>query len=158
LHPSIAIHVRPTTGRQRRQMGKALATLGHPILRRHPWLAAFYARATMRARTRPLAMMLRLATRFDRMAAKPIGTSGGLHDREEPLEGARDKLERHLFSVRIRITVAGIPSRAFSIETLPPPKPPRGPARAAKVRNASRHRYGLNVAQVQTEIAAVMAG
>jgi len=108
LQPSIAIHARPATVRQRRRMAKALATLGRPILTRHPSLAAFYARATMRARTRPLAMILRLATRFDRMGAKPIGTTGRLHDREEPLEGARDKLERHLFSVRIRINVAGM--------------------------------------------------
>jgi hypothetical protein len=106
LRPSIAIHVRPATARHRRRMRKALATLGRPLLKRHPLLAAFYARATMCLLTRPLAVFIRLVTRLGGAVAEPIGTAGRSHDREEPLEGARDKFERHLFSARIRITVA----------------------------------------------------
>jgi type IV secretory pathway TraG/TraD family ATPase VirD4 len=61
------------------------------------------------------------------------------------------------FTAYVRLLIDGMPSRPFSMETLPPRRPPRD-SRAAKVRLASRHRYGRPLPEVEREIAAAMAG
>ena len=45
------------------------------------------------------------------------------------------------FAAYVRLLIDGMPSRPFSMETLPPTLPRRGTNRSQKVRNHSRHRY-----------------
>ena len=47
------------------------------------------------------------------------------------------------FTAYVRLLIEGIPSRPFSMETLPPASPRRGADRLRKVRNHSRHRYSV---------------
>jgi type IV secretory pathway TraG/TraD family ATPase VirD4 len=71
---------------------------------------------------------------------------------------AADLIALPRFTAYARLLIDGMPSRPFSMVTLPPRKLLHGPSRARKVRNASRHRFGRSVAQVEAEITAAMAG
>ena len=51
-----------------------------------------------------------------------------------------------------RLLVDGMPSRPFSLETLPPPAYDERRGRAAIVRRTSRHRYARPISQVHAEI------
>jgi hypothetical protein len=56
-----------------------------------------------------------------------------------------------------RLLIDGMPSRPFSMETLPPPPVHERPIRAAIVRRTSRHRYARSADQVEKEIRSVLA-
>ena len=56
------------------------------------------------------------------------------------------------FTAYARLLIDGMPSRPFSIETLPPPAPRRAASRSAIIRRTSRHRYARAAAQVEREI------
>lgn len=60
------------------------------------------------------------------------------------------------FTAYVRLLLDGMPTRPFSMETLPPRRPPRD-GRSEKVRLASTHRYGRPLPEVEREIAAAMA-
>ena len=70
----------------------------------------------------------------------------------------RDLLSLPRFRAYARLLIDGMPSRPFSLETLPPPKPPRHGARGQLVRRASRHRYTRPARHVEAEIAASFLG
>ena len=56
-----------------------------------------------------------------------------------------------------RLLVDGMPSRPFSLETLPPPAPKGRDSRATIVRRVSRHRYARPAVEVEREIQAVFS-
>ena len=56
----------------------------------------------------------------------------------------------------IRLLIDGMPSRPFSIRTLPPGTP-TDPKRATIIRNVTRHRYARQVRHVDAEIASLYA-
>ena len=70
---------------------------------------------------------------------------------------ARDLLSLPRFRAYARLLIDGLPSRPFSLETLPPPKPPRQGARGQVARRASRHRYNRPARHVAAEIAAALS-
>jgi type IV secretory pathway TraG/TraD family ATPase VirD4 len=61
------------------------------------------------------------------------------------------------FTAYVRLLLDGMPTSPFSMETLPPRRPPRD-GRGEKVRLASTHRYGRPLPEVEREIAAAMGG
>jgi hypothetical protein len=64
----------------------------------------------------------------------------------------QDLLALPRFTACVRLLIDGMPSRPFSMETLPPPAPRGHGTRAAIIRRASRHRYARPVEQVEREI------
>jgi hypothetical protein len=54
------------------------------------------------------------------------------------------------FTAYLRLLIEGMPSRPFSMETMPPPRVIRG--RADVVRRTSQHRYARPAAAVEQEI------
>ncbi len=64
-----------------------------------------------------------------------------------------DLLRLPRYQAYVRLLVDGMPSRPFSLRTLPPPEPLPEAARPAVVRRASRHRYARPVAEVERAIA-----
>jgi hypothetical protein len=56
-----------------------------------------------------------------------------------------------------RLLIDGMPSRPFSMETLPPAAVRERSIRAAIVRRTSRHRYARSADQVEKEIRSVLA-
>jgi hypothetical protein len=61
------------------------------------------------------------------------------------------------YTAYVRLLIDGMPSRPFSMETLPPVRPRRGDNRSVKVRNHSRHRYSRPIGQVELETNRLMA-
>ena len=61
------------------------------------------------------------------------------------------------FTAYVRLLVDGMPSRPFSMETLPPPPREERRVRAAIIRRTSRHRYARPADQVEREIAGAFA-
>lgn len=61
------------------------------------------------------------------------------------------------FTAYVRLLIDGMPSRPFSMETLPPTKHRMDVERAAKVRNQSRHRYARPAAHVEADIRQALA-
>jgi hypothetical protein len=68
----------------------------------------------------------------------------------------QDLLALPRFTACARLLIDGMPSRPFSMETLPPPAPRGHGTRAAIIRRASRHRYARPVEQVEREIHAAL--
>lgn len=98
---------------------RVLLALNRDFFRRHPRLAAWYARSALAP-----ALLLRLTARGSAWLV-PSGTqsprsdllsvsSARVHEREEDLQAASDKLGRHLFACRLRIVVAVPKERAES--------------------------------------------
>ena len=56
------------------------------------------------------------------------------------------------YTAYLRLLIDGMPSRPFSIETLPPPRPDEKRVRSTIIRRTSRHRYTRPAAQVEAEI------
>jgi hypothetical protein len=56
------------------------------------------------------------------------------------------------YTAYLRLLIDGMPSRPFSIETLPPPRPDEKRVRSMIIRRTSRHRYTRPAAQVEAEI------
>lgn len=63
-----------------------------------------------------------------------------------------DLLSLPKYATYVRLLVEGLPSRPFSVRTLPPPIADQGTQRAEIVRRTSRQRYGRPAARVETEI------
>lgn len=64
----------------------------------------------------------------------------------------RDLIALPGYTAYLRLLIDGMPSRPFSIETLPPPQSAEAQARSAIIRRASRHRYARPASQVDAEI------
>jgi hypothetical protein len=62
------------------------------------------------------------------------------------------------YQAYVRLLINGMPSRPFSMRTLPPPKYRLDPKREAIIRRYSRQRYGQEAAKVEQEIRRIMAG
>ena len=91
-----------------------------------------------------------------------LAFQGGAQDAEvlaQQLGGGllpRDLLTLPRYRAYARLLVDGMPSRPFSLETIPPPLP-ADPARAAIIRRTSRHRYARPAARVEQELSAAFA-
>jgi hypothetical protein len=68
----------------------------------------------------------------------------------------QDLLALPRFTAYVRLLIDGMPSRPFSMETIPPPTTGRSHARAAVIRRTSRHRYARPANQVESEIRGVL--
>ncbi len=61
------------------------------------------------------------------------------------------------FTAYLRLLIEGMPSRPFSMETLPPPVPDPDRPRSMIIRRTSRHRYARSADQVEREIQGILA-
>ena len=61
------------------------------------------------------------------------------------------------YTAYVRLLLDGMPTRAFSMETLPPRRGQANEKRSERIRRNSRHRYGKPAARVESEIRAAMA-
>ena len=114
---AVEISLKPTRHRHREKARRLLRRLTRPLFRRHERLGEWYLHA---ARSHRLSLRL-LAVVLGRLGKKehdPHGeavlhvSSGRLHEREDRLQAAADKLGRLLFDATIRLTVQGPPQRA----------------------------------------------
>jgi hypothetical protein len=112
----IELVVRPAGHRGPAQTRRCLHRLNHPFFRSKPRLSRFYARAAMSSKLwrRLLAKVLSLPARHaaERTEHSMLNTSASrLHEREEDLQAASDKLGRLLFEGRLRVSVSAAASR-----------------------------------------------
>ncbi len=112
LRTTIEITVHPASRSRYWQARWALDRLASPLLRSSFIATHFYARAV----TSRLAPLRWFALGLGLLVPNAKAVAGGQrltissdrhHDREEDLQGALDKLGRHLFEVSIRLSVAG---------------------------------------------------
>ena len=61
------------------------------------------------------------------------------------------------FTAYLRLLIEGMPSRPFSMETLPPPVSDPDRPRSTIIRRTSRHRYARSADQVEREIQGILA-
>ena len=124
IQSAIRITIRPARGRRRRRAERCLHRLARPFFRSHHFLAHLYVRLALSPwRTgRSLGWLLgRLAHREEHGAAidKLAVSSGRLHDREDDLQAAADKMGRLLFETHVSLSVRGPPeAEAQALEKL----------------------------------------
>ena len=101
----IEMHVTPADPRRRRAARKAIRLLDREFFRVHHRLAEFYAEHATRSLGRIPAWFLGvLARRSPHPDRTSLDTSAGrIHDREEHLQAAADKIGGHLFETHIRL-------------------------------------------------------
>ena len=114
LSGRIEIIARPSLPHHRKRGLKALRTLARPFFRSHHRLAHLYLALAIspKRRKRLLAWMLSFLTpRGEHATPEAIlsTSTGRLHEREEDLQAASDKLSKHLFETQIRLIVTGPP-------------------------------------------------
>ncbi len=116
--------VRPAGHKRPAQARRTLRRLDHPFFRARPRLGEFYAKAALSHRLwqRLLARLLGAPARraADRGSRSMLSVSGSrLHEREEDLQSASDKLGRHLFEAQLRVFLsAPAARRAQALERL----------------------------------------
>ncbi len=66
----------------------------------------------------------------------------------------QDLLRLPRYQAYVRLLIEGMPSRPFSMRTMPPPQPEAQAARSVVIRRASRHRYARPIKDVEAAIAA----
>jgi hypothetical protein len=110
---SLEFHVCPASHRRRHQAMQAIRCLGRDFFRHHHRLAEFYARHALRGRCRTVAWLIgRLARKSDAPGHSLLETSTSrLHERENDLLAAADKIGSHLFETAIRLIVHAPPER-----------------------------------------------
>lgn len=103
----IEIRIAPASHRRCHDAALVLRRLDREFFRRHHRLAAFYARHILRGRWQMAAWLLgRIALRSGHPNHTLLETSTSrLHEREEDLQGAADKVGGHLFETRLRLVV-----------------------------------------------------
>jgi len=107
LECQIEITIRPASRHQCHQARNAVKLLDREFFRKHHRLAAWFARRITRPREWQLAWLLGL---FARCTPQPNHTmldtsTSRLHEREDDLQAASDKLGGHLFETTVRLTV-----------------------------------------------------
>jgi hypothetical protein len=117
----VEISISPASHRRCHTAVKAVRRLDREFFRNHHRLARFYARNILRGRWQWLAWILgRIAIRSAIPGHTLLETSTSrLHEREEDLQGAADKIGGHLFEARLRLVVHAPPDlHAFAAERL----------------------------------------
>jgi len=97
----VQLQVVPARPGRCRRARRIVRRLSRPAFRRHPMLATAYLSAARSIWRRPIAWLLSCLT-----LAPDLSGRLQPHEREEQLRAAVAKLDRHLFSARLRITVA----------------------------------------------------
>lgn len=121
LRGRIEIALRPAPSQLRRRAQQCLRRLASPFFRAHPRLAGRYLHWTL-SRSRALQMLAWFlgsrGTGSAELAPSPaLSTSASrLHEREDDLLAASEKLGRLLFEAHIRLMVAGPPTSATDAE------------------------------------------
>ena len=104
----IELSVWPAPERFRTRARRVLARLHHPFFHKHPRLARAFASAATSSHL-PVRILAALAALFlpssDSDPALEPTPSQRTHDREGDLQGAMDKLRRHLFTASLRLVV-----------------------------------------------------
>jgi hypothetical protein len=109
----VEIRAAPAPRRRCPAAAEAVKLLDRSFFRSHYHLAAYFTRHVLRGRLRPVAWLLgRLAARSESPGHSLLDTSTSrLHEREEDLQAAADKIGGHLFECRMRLVVQGPPER-----------------------------------------------
>lgn len=112
LQPRIAITVRPAVPRHRKQAEQALRQLAHPQFRDATELARRFATLACAPGWWSRWRARHIARRIWHSGIQPLDpftlqSSSRLHEREDDLQAAGDKLSRLLFECRIRISISG---------------------------------------------------
>lgn len=119
---SIELSIGRASHRREKRCIRALRRLNGPFLRRHHRLAHWYAAHIGAPRVWPFAWFLGtlLGDGGEVSPSHALETSTSrLHEREEDLQAASDKLSGHLFDCTIRLSVSGPPSaRDVAMERL----------------------------------------
>jgi hypothetical protein len=110
----IEIQIAPAGQRRRRRARRAIRLLDREFFRVHPRLAEYFAEHITQPRGWLLAWLLGiLARQSPHPMRTTLDTSGSrLHDREEHLQAASDKIGGHLFQTHIRLIVHAAPDNA----------------------------------------------
>lgn len=111
VHCRIEIEIAPAPRKRRKAARQALRLLDRDFFRRHHKLAEFYAEHATRGRVRALAWTLGLLARQSPHPVRTsLDTSGSrIHDREEKLQAAGEKIGGHLFETHIRLVAEARP-------------------------------------------------
>jgi len=107
----IEIHIAPAGQRRRKRARHAVHLLDREFFRVHFRLAEYFSEHITRPRRWLLAWLLGILARQSPHQLRPsLETSGSrLHDREEHLQAASDKIGGHLFETHIRLIVDAHP-------------------------------------------------
>jgi len=108
----IEIHIAPAGQRRRKNARHAVHLLDREFFRVHFRLAEYFSEHITRPRCWLLAWLLGILARQSPHQLRPsLETSGSrLHDREEHLQAASDKIGGHLFETHIRLIVQTPPN------------------------------------------------
>ncbi len=118
---AVEIRIVPASHRRTHAAVKALRRLERQFFRRNHRLAAFYARHSLRGPLKGLAWLLgRYALRSESPGHTLLETTTSrMHEREEDLQAAADKIGGHLFETQLRLVVqAPAALRAEALERL----------------------------------------
>lgn len=109
LHCFVELVVAPASHRRCHAAFRAVKLLDHEFFHHHHRLARFYARHRARGRGRMAAWLLEwLAKDTPMLSHATLETSTSrLHEREQDLQAAADKIGGHLFDASIRLIVYG---------------------------------------------------
>jgi len=117
IRPVIELSLQPASRHAMKRAKRVLKRLSRPTFIKHTALAGWYARMALSPRStcRAMAWILgRFAqhgpTLQNHDPTTVTGSKG--HDREDDRQAAADKLGRHCFACRLRISVAAPPNRA----------------------------------------------
>ncbi len=113
LDPRVTVVVTPASDQRVHAAREAVYHLDRAFFRRHPRLAAYYARTVSRPGGRWRAGWLGwLAQHSPRRDHSPLETSASrLHEREEHLQAASAKVGGHLFEVQLTLAVTVAPTQ-----------------------------------------------
>ena len=113
LHCRVEITILPASRHRCHAAAGTVKLLDREFFRRHHRLAAYFARNSTRGRVRWLAWLLgRMAVGTPSPSRTALETSTSrLHEREEDLQAAADKIGGHLFEARVRLIAAAPPDR-----------------------------------------------
>lgn len=116
----IEIRLIPASPRRRRKAQRAIRLLDREFFRVHHRLAEFYAEHVTKGSGRVPAWLLGiLARQSPHEARTPLDTSGSrLHDREEHLQAAYDKIGGHLFETHICLIAQARGDSALALDRL----------------------------------------
>ena len=121
LRAQIELLIQPAGPSRRARAKTCLARLARPAFSNHPRLAHYYAYGLL-SPSRCARMLARLLALWARPQEKSSSdamkySTSRAHEREEDLQAATDKLGRHLFEARLRLTVFAPQERALGAKT-----------------------------------------